>query len=282
MNFILNNIRDFQAAKKLKAICHANSLKSIDRSELAKYSDRPFYILGCGSTINDITADQWKIVEQGFSVGMNKWLIHDFIPDAVSFEKQRSIPIYEKLLMSDRITGSRLKFIFYPMVSLAGSRPAFHVTESIISKFRIHTAARMIINTEGDLESFVRDAFFLEKISKQVERGLIYEQKGSVYRLIQIALSCGFKNIVFCGVDLNNTKYFWDEHPQFFTNRGIEVIKPAEEVGIKHNTDVATSVSLAISDVIRILHTSLKTRGIEFWTSSGSSKLASFLPVWNF
>lgn len=279
---LINYIRDLQARLALQKVSAAYDLHTISQSELSKYNDRPFYVLGCGTTINQLGDDQWQQIAKGFSVGMNKWLVHDFVPDALSFEKKKSIPIYERLLIKERIEGSRLKFIFYPFVSLEGKAPAFNISEEILSRFRIHTAARKIIRSAKDMNEFSGKQNFLEHISSKLRHGLIYEQKGSVYRLMQIALASGFKDIVFCGVDLNNAKYFWDDQPEYFIKRGIQPFSTVTNPASAHATDIGASNSLPISEVIEIFSRNMNNHGVRFWTTSTESKLAGFLPVWDF
>lgn len=278
---VLNEIRDIQAAKLQKKIAHKYGLQIINLDELSRHNHKTFFILGSGDTINDLTAQQWEAIDNGFSVGMNKWLLHDFIPDATSLEKDWHKDFYEQLYQSGRLLNSKFKFLFYPSgnVNSYNGFP-FDFDSRIIDKIRLHNGARMISGTRDELGALHRSENFLHTVRKKLEiQGLNFEQKGSVYRLVQFALAAGFTHVVFCGVDLNNTKYFW-ENDDFENTTKAEISHLNDQSGKIHATEVKEKNALPISEVIKSLAQALQGK-VMFQTSSNKSKLAEIIDVWD-
>lgn len=277
---LINWIRDIQAYKSQNKVARTYGLQIINFEELNQYSDRTFFILGSGETINDLTLNQWEAINNGFSVGMNKWLLHRFIPDATSLEKDWHKDFYRHLYQPNRLLGTKFKFLFYPSgnVKSFGGFP-FDFDSKIIDKIRIHNGARMISGTRDELDALHSSVGYLDIVRKKMERqGLNFEQKGSVYRLIQFALAAGFKHIVFCGVDLSNTKYFW-ESDDFENVTQAEIASLNDQSGQIHATEVREKNALPISEVIESLAQALKGN-VTFQTSSRKSKLAEIIDVW--
>ena len=278
---ILNKIRDYQAQRRQKKISCKYGLGIIDPKEFEAEEGKSFFILGSAGSINYLTKHQWSEIEKGFSVGMNKWLIHDFVPDATSLEKNWHIDFYEQIYNDQRLKESKLKFLFYPAENIQKYEGfPFKVPSYIIAKIRLHNAARKIIRSSIQLDKFHNDPLYIEIVKEKLKKsGLNYEKKGSVYRLVQFAIAAGYRHIVFCGIDLNNVNYFWDNN-DFLKKRGVESYNLKDQKGKIHATEAKSKKSLPMSLVIHSLQKGLKGK-VTFETSSSHSKLAEFLSVWN-
>lgn len=280
MSFV-NSIRDFQAIKLQQKVSKQYQLAIIDPAEFKAREGQSFFILGSGGSINSLNSKQWKHIEAGFSVGMNKWLIHDFIPDATSLEKNWHIEFYERLYNEERLKDSKLKYLFYPAGNVLEYKGfPFQLGQAMKSKIRLHNGARHIVKSKAELDKFHSDPAYIKKVTYKLNSGgLNYEQKGSVYRLVQFALAAGFRHIVFCGIDLNNITYFWDQ-TDLLQKRGLESFMLRDQKGKIHATELKSENALPMSEVIQSLQSGLEGR-VHFETSSDQSKLAEFLSVWN-
>ena len=278
---IVESIRDFQAKQLQQKVSKQYQLAVVNPAEFKAREGQSFFILGSGGSINDLNSNQWAQIKAGFSVGMNKWLIHDFIPDATSLEKNWHIEFYERLYNDERLKDSKLKYLFYPAGNVLEYEGfPFQVDEAIKSKIRLHNGARNIVKSRAELDQFHSDPAYLKKVAHKLSSGgLNFEQKGSVYRLVQFALAAGYSHIVFCGIDLNNVAYFWDQ-TDLLQKRGLESFMLKDQKGKIHATEVKSGNSLPMSEVIQSLQSGLEGK-VHFETSSAQSKLAEFLSVWN-
>ncbi len=282
---MLSRLSDTINANKLRLTTNKFGLKALNGNTLNNFSEnnRIFFILGSGSSINNLNEKQWNAIENGFSVGMNKWLIHDFIPNATSLEKNLYPILYEKLYNDPRLINSKLKYLFYPSVNVMQySGFPYNFPCDIMSNIYLHSGSRNTqLRTKIQLDHLHNQENYLKIVKEKLKFGLNYEQKGSIYRLIQFALGSGFKKIVLCGIDLNNTKYFWDEG-DYLRKRGIEKLEIVEQRDNKvHQTELPGESSLPISIILESLYKGLTKHGIRLMVSSKESKLAQFLPVWN-
>lgn len=277
---IIDTIRDVQSENRLKRVSRKYQLKIINPFEFRADMGQSFFILGSGKSINELSSYQWSEIEKGFSVGMNKWLIHDFIPDATSLEKNLHTDFYESIYSNYRLKNSKLKYIFYSADNILEYKGfPFHFEGEIMTKIRLHNYARKVIRNKAELDAFHAKPEFLANVStKLCKNGINYEQVGSVYRLIQFALAAGYRHIVFCGVDLNNIEYFWS-HTKYSLKRGLEESFKKEQEGRIHATELKINDSLPISEVIQSLKSGLHGT-VHFETNSPNSKLAEFLNIW--
>lgn len=280
---LFKNLADKKSSILLQRTCKSYGYKRMSDKLLKEYNTRDFFILGSGSTINDLTKEQWEAIRLGFSLGLNKWLLHDFIPNAMSLEKNTYNQLKTKLLNDERLINSALKFVFYAAGDIRKFKGFPHdVPKHIHDKIVLRESANnRFIKSLEDLNHFHQSEDYLNIVKRSLSNGLNLEQKGSIYRVIQFAIGSGFKNIILCGVDLNNTKYFWDDI-DFHTRRGVDKVEVVEQKNNTiHQTDIASEHSIPISSVLESLSKGLSKHGITLSVASNKSKLAEFLPIWN-
>ncbi|MDA9786681.1 hypothetical protein N9C74_01460 [Pontimonas sp.] len=95
-----------------------------------------------------------------------------------------------------------------------------------------------------------------------------------------LAIHLGFKKVVFVGVDLNDTKYFWQRNPVYLAERGIASFDSEQKWDV-HETEMPGFAPFVVSDAIRSLSTvASRDFGTKFYSASQSSRLASFLPIY--
>ena len=72
---------------KIKLKLKLDPSRIFKKNLLVKNSTRSsLFIMGSGSSVNDITYEQFKLIKKNFSIGVNSWFIHDFITDIYMFE----------------------------------------------------------------------------------------------------------------------------------------------------------------------------------------------------
>ena len=279
----LNHLADLKNHIKLRYTCARYGFKRLRTATFGHESIHKdtFFILGSGATINDLSPSDWAAISSGFSVGLNKWLIHDFIPDAISLEKNLSKTFYEAILNDRRLIGSRLKYIIYPSDYILEYQGFPYIINDLMAeKIVLFNAARN--SSYKDLKSIDelhKSNNFWELGKNKLAQGLLLDLKGSIYRLTQIALLSGYKKIVYCGVDLINNDYFWDEG-SFLLKRGVQNPNKSILHSNIHLTDSNVGNTVPISEIIRSLNAKASLMGVELSVASKKSKLADFLPIW--
>ncbi len=273
---VYNLFRATRAGKK-------SGLKIFDSRELDMFSEKTCFILGSGKSVNELNDYQWKIIKDNFSIGINKWLIHDFIPDAISLEKNNFKQFYETILSGKRLVDSNLKFIFYPFHGfIIENKFPYKIQRDLTGRIRLLISHSQQIKKYSDLTDLLQTKGSIKGFVNGARNGFVYELNGSVFRLVNIAIAAGFKKIVFVGVDLNSgiDSYFWSNRPELLKRR--EVTNDMFHLGnfSVHPTEDGNNSKLLMSEVIKIIATELKEKNVEFLVSSKNSKLSEFLPIW--
>jgi hypothetical protein len=87
-----------------------------------------------------------------------------------------------------------------------------------------------------------RKATFSESINKLVsktdnatDRFLLYKKRASISLWAYFSYALGYKNVVLCGVDLNNTVYFYEKNASYYQAKGIP-IPYSGQTGLVHKT----------------------------------------------
>ena len=83
---------------KIKRKFEISSIKGLPVSK--NNDNTALFILGTGRSVNEYEPEQWKIIRNNFSIGINYWILHDFIPDLFMLEFLDEAPAnnYDKIL----------------------------------------------------------------------------------------------------------------------------------------------------------------------------------------
>ncbi|WP_143050418.1 hypothetical protein [Ectothiorhodospira marina] len=104
----------------------------------------------------------------------------------------------------------------------------------------------------------------------------------SIETISNFCVRLGYKKIVFVGIDLNNTNYFYNEE-RYLALRNKHLIPSTDQVGAVHKTNDPQQKygHMIVTDVIRCYSEHYSQEGIEFYVENKDSALADFLPVWS-
>jgi len=199
----------------------SNGLKPLTRSKIEKFkTSKTLFILGCGSSINKITKKQWDIIKDADSIGLNFWLLHDFVPSFLRFElPSNSTPNRRKTflnVLSVKYEKYKDKLILYDkqdntaMPTLSNNDPEYsnwYYPPSIV--------------VPGKTKSSIKKSLKLLKLFSRINsnRFLLPYKRGSLTTLLSLAHYMNYENVVLCGVDLYNTDYFFDN-----SNKYLDVV----------------------------------------------------------
>lgn len=250
-------------------------LENLDLS--FKKSDTLF-ILGSGSSINEYSKSQWEEIAEGNSVGFNFWLLHDFIPSFYVYEEnldEKRNNIFYEILESKKDLYAKVPFIVkdieYKGLSV-GKIPA-ELKEQIYLSIDLTVGA-----SEEEL-----DLFFMKGnqfITRKNKNGLnvILKKSGTLSYLIFLAQQMNYKKIVLCGIDLNNSNYFYDK-PEY-DERYPTPSNYANKEGV-HPTNLNIEGNIPMEKIIAVIDEQiLKPQGIELFVGSKKSALYPIVPYY--
>lgn len=248
-----------------------------------------FFIFGSGSSINNITGKEWESIKENTSVGLNFWCIHDYVPNYYIGEipnGDRAEPWLKQL--ESRLDEYKKKNVRYnikvPYVQndIVESKtrlfdqfkknPLFK-NVNFISTFPIYTNSKASLIKQVDS--------YLNEVDRKDKIDFLVQIRGSIIGAYVLGISLGFKKIVFCGIDLNDNKYFYDEDREYYENQGRIVPTTGYAPGQVHGNIRPVENTLDVCQIIDLLNLHfMATRGIKTYNINPHSRLAEILPLY--
>jgi len=260
--------------------CYHLNMASLALLSDNKSSDTLF-ILGSGSSITEYDNTQWAEIAESDSIGINNWILHDFVP---------------RFYVGELLLDSRWLSIYAH--NLAIRYPDYAGSTLLIMKWRpkmiyklayvpLKRADYFVVPTVGiPAGGNPRCLHFslrcLDRIGVLRQTSIFFTRTGSVDWCVLFGYKLGYRNIVLCGVDLNNTRYFWEIDTKCYEGKNF-VLPEKRQRGLIHKTLDPTRCSggipieqvlLAIKDVL------LEPRGIKLYVGSKTSALYPRIPAY--
>ena len=276
------------AIRKAIEMGFENRLRDLDLQKY-KTSDTVF-ILGSGSTINDISESKWQHIEGNDSFGLNFWPIHEHVPTIHVFE----LPVnaeqsgfqksYYELLQYRCEKYSEIPIVIKDVPRSVGHFDVSRYPEDLISNTYLAEEIRFPWrNTDyrvfnRSIEWFDENGYF--ESDGRMETGL--KKRASVSFLIHMAVRMGYDDIVLCGVDMNNSKYFYNENRQQLNKNGVP-LPPVLNVdeNDSHRTNDPTVYRPIFENVLYALNENLLIpKNISLYTESTESATHPELPLY--
>ncbi len=165
------------------------------------------YILGCGASINEVTGEEWKKIDEHFSIGLNLFYAHEFTPSLYLTE-------------------------FMDCPELWGFVHDNAVTRDVKKAFRLCiTASHIAQCPENCIGVTDQDVYFYPKVTAKIKskpllrkllakyytgnmkQTVLMHHRSNLDSAINYCVNLGYKDIRLVGIDLNKNKYFFQDHP---------------------------------------------------------------------
>lgn len=251
--------------------------------ELRARANETFFILGSGASVEDDTANRFEIISQGVSVGINAWVLHDFVPTLYCFEPvpNREVDHYKTLGILNRpevIEALPGVLVLRPRTQIEFEQVRQIPRELV---FRSLLYGRVAVPTRVQSQLARDSANSLNYLSKGLSPLVTMDSGASIIRMTSLAFQLGYRRIVYVGVDLNNTEYFWERNPTYLIRRGIQSFQSGQ-TGSRHETLSSHTRPFPVTDTIRAIREGLRDSvNLQLYSGSSSSELANFLPVFS-
>ena len=252
------------------------------RSQIRKPHADTLFILGSGASVEDLDPENFREINSQVSVGINAWPLHHFVPDFYAFE-----PVPEddsdhyrtmSLLARPDILAKQPHVLFLKPRTQIEVDQFFQIPVKLRSRTllygRFQPSTRALRNLSSDLGRLIGK---LEATNFPV----VPDSGASIVRMAALGILMGFKRIVFVGVDLNNTHYFWERNPAHLARNGIEGFSSGQTRDT-HETMERIKRPFIVTEMIQALATPGKARGTEILVASKNSELATIVGVYRF
>ena len=249
--------------------------------DIVPHKGDTFFILGSGASVENLGDKEFFHIREHTSVGINSWPLHSFVPDIYAYE---TVPEkdsdYSKVLgLLDR------KDVLEQRPAILILRPK--TAEEIAQLEQIPATLRDRIFFYGRVTPATRSQKWLgDDLSHILQRvntaypAVLPDSGASIIRMAALGILMGFTRIVFVGVDLNNTEYFWERNPGYLSLRGLESFEN-RQTQQQHETLSKNNRPFIVTEVLRSLEKVFQQRyGGELFVASAESALTEFMPVY--
>ena len=276
--------RDFGGTTMMSVRMGYPLLSESDYRHLWK-ENSTLFILGSGESVEEVTTKQWDFVGRSTSIGINSWAVHDFVPDAYSFEEVESngytdvSSTLSVLLSRPEVLARRPRILLLrPHASTPASR-VVDIPSDLRSEVRLYGRTTLFTRDPKNL-SHDLERVLISMVKNRVPAGVSLDAGMSVSRLIGLGARAGFQRIVLVGVDLNSPRYFFDVNTEYWNRRKVAAFNPWHNRGAVHDTEETATRSFPASVIIPALSSAVRSvTGTEVFVSSESSALSSSLPL---
>lgn len=233
----------------------------------AKKSDTLF-ILGSGASVNSISPKQWQSIKMHDSLGLNFWIYHQFVPTFHMFE-----------LPADKAAFAGMKRMLMDRTDYAGCVRILNYSSLVecyecdlqFMKKDVFGAHRFVLPGRTE-ERMLRSLhyFFNSRIFPRINWIPFY--RGSVFQAVMLGYMLKYRNIVLAGVDLNGSRYFWEEHD---VHNRVEVRAPEVHGTMTPSVHAATMTA----SILGLDRDFLRPRGVTLSLANSNSALFPFLDL---
>ena len=257
----------------------------------AHQTDQTLFVLGSGPSINELAPEHWEYIRSQQSWGFNFWFAHPFVP--TMYVAQASSKRLDQL-MRDLFLARREDYAGTP----------FLVRGDAFNERRFHESAFGSALLASDLPAHgIAELYFLSAcdqpprslVASLVDYGFLDQAENEVILpcpkigatitlLIALALRCGYREIVLCGIDMNDTAHFYDTPEYRADSPLIDALARTTSSGPETHQHVDTRVRTYTvqQHVAAMAEIASERMGGRVLISSTTSRLASDLDVYRF
>lgn len=210
--------REAQREIELRKQHGCRSIVDLDVAALKKSST--VFVLGSGPSVNDLGPEEWSHIAAHDSIGFNYWLVHDFVPTFYFFEPSgddEKYAVFLKLLRARETSyegvpiSAEIKH-FTSLGQYFGRRSLEDFPQRIRANLYLHTAYN-VVTYHRPVVTAALIAWRMLGSYRRFRFDRLIHHCASVDKMVMFAVLAGYREIVLVGVDLNSTRYFWEEQP---------------------------------------------------------------------
>jgi hypothetical protein len=282
--------------KALNRLARVHRLERLKKSHFKKVPKDTAFILGTGGSINTYTDLHWNRIRQGFSIGVNFWLLHDFVPDAYSMEvDDRST---EAIVLEREVHYGLLELRqhdYKQTIMMTRGRNTFDFLRQHPMPAPLDARLKLALSLSfrGDKpEDRLRYALGFSTLLGWNRRFrpfpflLTPGIDATILFLTLLSYELGFEAVVLCGVDLNRSQHFYEtplaESRMVKEDWPVPPTLENQKAAAVHPTfDRQRMGGLNVQDYLRSIYQErLNSRGFRIFSGSPLSALVSDFPVY--
>lgn len=285
--FNLSNFRrDYRLTQEAQQKIRESGLRSINDLDMAKIKrSDTLFILGSGASVNELREKDWEYIASCNSVGFNYWMAHPFVPDLYFTEPPPNETGWTDFLQINEVCKdnySNVPYIvnFKEWQKKAKLYPLNSIPQSLKENLYYYSPFYLRLNKPWIIKLTLLG--WKSNAAKPDKFDWLILQRASLGMLIMFGLFAGFKNIVLIGVDLSNTRYFFEDKAREFKFRPNNLQTQAIHRTVDDTLDI-NRISITIDKYIYLLNdVLLKPAKVSLYVSNEKSLLYPIIPLYRF
>ncbi len=211
LKYLLSELREDEYCRRRLGI-----RRFVDLDLRAVKRTETLFVLGSGSSINQISAARWEVISSHDSIGFNFWPIHPFVPNMFFLETIPPDHSYGMFELFCRISRRRAKDyvgVIKVVTELRNALPTGRFAGSEEFLGPVYTLRTLPVAATSAAEfsyglNFLRSKGFFNAAGRI---SYVFKQASTLSCLISLAIRMQYRTVVLCGVDLNHSEYFYQD-----------------------------------------------------------------------
>jgi len=247
----------------------------IDRDLRALKRSETMFVLGSGSSINQISTARSEVIASHDSIGFNFWPIHPFVPNMFFLETISPDHPHGMFELFCRISRQRAKDyagVIKVVTELRNPLPTgrFAGSEEFLGPMYTLRTFPVAATSAAEFSyglSFLRSKGLFDAADRL---SYVFKQASTLSCLIALAIRMQYRTIVLCGLDLNHSEYFYQNAALYPATASLEFSPRSGP----HATNSPMPWPITIESVIlEMKRQLLDPAGVQLYVESRSSAL---------
>ena len=259
---ILNYLRKYTFSYFYSDICsYYNYISIVDLKKLK--SSNKIFIFGSGYSLNDVTHDEYDYINKHDTLSFNQFYKQDFIDltyyivrevgkSKNAFQMNETLSDFQENFLRDRY-----------------KKTTFLLQDDLTATMSIEIESRFLLPQGSTLSKFKTFSRKLVPPPSKLNSGLVH-YGGTLSDAICFAYQMDYKEIILCGVDLNDRRYFFLEKNQ------------PRDLDLQRNSSVTEphKTKLPIISLIKEWVPVVKNESKKLYNLNPDSELKKYLPLY--
>jgi hypothetical protein len=270
LKYLLSEVRKDESCRRQIGIRRFLDLdlRTVKRSDT-------LFILASGSSINQISPSRWDAIARHDSFGFNFWPVHAFVPSIYfveTIQKDHPHNMFEPLCRIARQRAKDYVSVIKVVTELRNALPTgrFAGLEEFPGPWYLLRSFPVAASTETEFAyglGLLRSKGLFDPADRI---GTVFKQASTLSSLIALAIRMRYRSIVLCGVDLNHSRYFYQDRALYPETAMLEFSPHYQP----HATNSPMPWRITIESVIlEMKRQLLDPAGIQLYVENRSSAL---------
>ena len=238
------------------------------------------YILGSGASIADLSDRAFELIGKHDSIGFNFWLVHDFVPTYYLAETSPAAgrnSVFFDLLSQRQVDFANTPLILQYKHWRRHQKGFGDIPARLRNNVYLH-APWALLSPHPAVVSWQIKRWCKRRASREWRLMHLLHHRATLCLAIVFGAVCGYSKLVLVGIDLRDTRYFWEVDDRRWSGRPVP--DNIQENEIHATADARLNSSLrtlpATEFLLQLKTLWLDPAGIEVTVANPESLLIDF------